>query len=56
MPNNFGNHDESAAQNIASGNYRECGRCRYGFSMLMERIGPRCEFIEENATYANIDA
>lgn len=38
-------------------NIDNAGEADYIFSMLMgEDVGPRREFIEENATYANIDA
>ena len=38
-------------------NIENAAEADYIFSMLMgEEVGPRREFIEENATYANIDA
>ncbi|MBP7293519.1 MAG: DNA topoisomerase IV subunit B, partial [Bacteroides sp.] len=38
-------------------NIENAAEADYVFSMLMgEDVGPRRQFIEENATYANIDA
>lgn len=53
----MGDNHESGNRMLKQVHLENAAEADYTFSMLMgEDVGPRRDFIEKNATYANIDA